>query len=107
MSNLKPHISQLNVTDWEPEVFITKELQAQISMLHHTFGKVEWSGYILYNTEGSIKDKNLRCIGHKIYLMDLGDLAFTSFESTDAINIMTDVPEFTSKNYRMGFVHTH
>lgn len=102
------------------KVIITKELQAQITLMHSQCPtNKEWSGLMVYKvTKGTIpeflKDEAapLEMTCEKFFLMDFGDSTFTSFEgSEDWITFFEKFPEVDptredkNNGYYIGKLH--
>lgn len=87
---------------------ISKQLQAEIDYLHESVGEKEWSGILMYTTEGKdvSKMENLVFVGKHLYLMDIGSGGSTEFGYDNAIVDMYDsIPEMIDDN--IGIIHSH
>lgn len=67
---------------------------------------MEWSGIILYTTEGNYGKKGFKCIVHDIFPMDKGTGAYTEYEfNEDFIKYRIENPE--TLEYHVGHIHSH
>lgn len=90
------------------KLVITKELLAQITYLHATIGKTEWSGVLLYDVvSGSPSDiTNFKLKAKHIFLMDIGNAAYTEYDmNEDIISIYDNIEN--AINMKTGHIHTH
>lgn len=92
----------------QPTLLISKEIQNDIAVLHHSIGKVEWSGVLLYEIkEGTLSDlSNMVLEAKRIFLMNIGTSGGTSF---DYGSECLDMYDMVSKSDTIieGLVHTH
>ena len=87
-------------------LYISKELQQDIKTACYYCKKEEWSGVFFYTIEGSFQNENLKIIGKRILIMDIGDTTKTSFlENPEIVSFMVDNPELLDC-YR-GLIHSH
>lgn len=80
----------------------------QIMYLHSTVGKTEWSGILLYDViKGNISDpKNFVLKAKHIFLMDIGNTAYTEYETDgDIVDIYDNIEG--AMNMKLGHVHSH
>src|SRR6478609_817529 len=90
----------------EVPLVITPRLEAQILQLCQDISRDEWSGTLLYRTEGTFGQPNFKFISKYIYLQDIGSQAYTEYE------LGKDLPRFLMKNkefmgMKWGHIHSH
>jgi hypothetical protein len=92
----------------KPTIIISKELQAQITYLHHKVGKIEWSGVLFAKKiAGDISVPNtLIYNANYIFPMDIGSSTYTEFDYSSAIMDMFDVDSEIG-DYKICGMHTH
>lgn len=91
-----------------PIISIPSNIFGNFYFLHTKFKNLEWSGWIFYNTVGSLEDPDTMCINITDFiLLDIGSGAFTSIEPTgeQIANIYIDRPHLMGMQY--GILHTH
>lgn len=88
------------------KLFIPKHVEEKIRYLCGRIWNKEWSGILFYTISGSFKDNNL-CINCKdIFLMDVGGVTYTEFEtSPDIMAYIVDNPELMDS--QTGLIHSH
>ncbi len=86
---------------------ISKEVQNQILYFHSRTGKLEWSGFLLFEQQGGLENINSMVLTAKhIHLLDIGSETFTEIENYDAFELVDDIGD-RALSYKMGIVHTH
>jgi hypothetical protein len=91
-----------------PIISIPSNIFGNFYLLHTKFKNLEWSGWIFYNTVGSLENPDTMCINITDFiLLDIGSGAFTSIEPTgeQIANIYIDRPHLMGMQY--GILHTH
>jgi hypothetical protein len=87
------------------KLVITPEFEAILDYMSARRPDKEWSGILFYDVEGSIETKDLVLTTKDIYLMDLGNAAYTSFEITpELVSYMSDNDLF---GCQQGLIHSH
>lgn len=93
-----------------PQLHISEEVNNKIKYICSKISNVEWSGVLVYKSEGDLNDiNNLSMKVIDIYVMDIGSSAHTSFEY-DPIDIATAFeqnPDWIENEYRLGLIHSH
>lgn len=93
-----------------PQLYISEEVNNKIKYICSKISNVEWSGVLVYKSEGDLNDiNNLSMKVIDIYVMDIGSSAHTSFEY-DPIDIATAFeqnPDWIENEYRLGLIHSH
>jgi len=103
---VKPRLTELELLN-KPTVIITKEVQNEILYFHSRTGKKEWSGFLLFEQEGTLEDINaLRLKTKHIHLLDIGSETFTTYSSDTMEEIIEDLGD-VALNYKIGQCHTH
>ena len=90
------------------KLVLPAKILAQINYLHSHIGRTEWSGMLLYDViKGNPSDpKNFELKVEHIFLMDVGSMAFTEYETDgDIVEVYDEIPE--AMEMKMGHVHTH
>lgn len=82
---------------------VTENLERQIRFLCSKLPHNEWSGTLFYTVEGSFEDKNLHVICKEMFLQDVGEATFTSFQ--DDANLATYVVEHELYDCYTGLMH--
>lgn len=90
------------------KLIIPDNVLAQITYLHASVGKTEWSGILFFDVnKGSVADpKNFELEAKYIYLMDIGSAAYTEYEPDSDLIDMYDKYE-DAINWKTGHIHTH
>lgn len=91
-----------------PIISIPSNIFGNFYLLHTKFKNLEWSGWIFYNTVGSLENPDTMCINITDFiLLDIGSGAFTSIDPTgeQIANIYIDRPHLMGMQY--GILHTH
>lgn len=91
-----------------PIISIPSNIFGNFYSLHTKFKNLEWSGWIFYNTVGSLENPDIMCINITDFiLLDIGSGAFTSIDPTgeQIANIYIDRPHLMGMQY--GILHTH
>ncbi len=91
-----------------PIISIPSNIFGNFYSLHTKFKNLEWSGWIFYNTVGSLEEPDTLCINVTDFiLLDIGSGAFTSIDPTgeQIANIYIDRPHLMGMQY--GVLHTH
>jgi len=92
-------------------VYLPKDVFDKIKYLCRKISKVEWSGILLYDIEGTIKDpENMRIILKDIIPMDRGSETYTEFEFNK--NGIDKYIDYIEKNeqamyWYQGLIHSH
>ena len=90
------------------KLVIPAHVEDKIRYLCTTFNNREWSGILFYTSTGTFKDKDFVATCEDIYLMDIGESAFTSFkESPDVANYMCNHPDLLKEGIHYGLIHSH
>lgn len=86
---------------------IPQEMIDKIKFLCKSIPKLEWSGVLFYEVEGSIRDtSNMKIILRDILLMDRGSAAYTSFDwDEDVVTFQMDNPHVM--DWKIGHIHSH
>jgi len=92
-----------------PKVVISPNVLKDIDFMHANYRNLEWSGVIFYSVDGSLEDpKNMSCLVHGFYLMDLGTSGFTKFDlNSNMPDIYMNNPEILENEWTMGLMHSH
>lgn len=86
------------------DLIVTENLLNKIKYLCSRISNQEWSGILLYKVEGSIEEKNLKCICDDVFPMDKGSAGYTEYEfNEDFIAYLYKHPEKIEMN--IGHVH--
>lgn len=85
---------------------IPLEVENKISYICKKIPDKEWSGILFYTTSGSIEDKNFKIICKDVLLLDIGESAYTSFETSP------EIAAYIAENIElidcyMGLIHSH
>ena len=88
-------------------LIIPDDVLDKIEYLCQKIAKVEWSGLLFYQVEGSIKDsKNVKLVCKDILLMDKGSSAYTEYDwDEDIVEYRMNNPE--SMDWLVGHIHSH
>lgn len=92
----------------EAKLIIPPHIIAQIQYLHSHCGGDEWSGMLLYDViKGDVSDPaNLEIEVKHIFLMDIGNAAYTEYETDeDIVDIYDNIPD--AMGWKTGHIHTH
>ena len=88
-------------------IYITKSAREQIKFLHNKI-QTEWSGVLVFTIlDGNLLEPakiKIKVLG--LYLMDIGNHSFTTFENVDYENLL-DIEEFNVPNIQLGLIHSH
>jgi hypothetical protein len=90
------------------KLIIPADVLSQITYLHASIGKTEWSGILFYDVKkGNVSNpKNFELEAKYIYLMDVGSASYTEYEpDSDLIDVYDKFEE--AINWKTGHVHTH
>jgi hypothetical protein len=91
------------------KIIILDELKAQIDYYHKRFPGKEWSGVLFFKqVSGDFETlSNLEFIATNVYLMDIGNSSYTSFENDGDIIDAFDAINDSEYESLMGFIHSH
>lgn len=87
-------------------VYIDNKLEQIIRYLCNNLPENEWSGNLLYQTEGTIENKDLKIFAKYLILKDIGNKVFTSFDE-DLIEILQVQNEQKLTSCKTGLIHNH
>lgn len=84
---------------------VSSTLEGKIRYLCERFKTKEWSGNLFYTISGTFKDKNLVIRCEDLYLQDIGNGTFTSYQNNaDTANYMLENDLFDCE---VGVIHSH
>lgn len=87
-------------------LIISQEVERKIRYLCNKISKVEWSGILFYTHSGSYEENNLEIKCVDVFLMDVGNAAYTEFSmSPDVIAYTASHPELL--DCQVGLIHSH
>lgn len=88
------------------KMVITPLVEQKIRYLCNKIWSKEWSGILFYKAEGAFNDGSLIITCIDIFVMDIGNTAYTEFDmSPDVIAYMVEHPELI--DCQTGLVHSH
>lgn len=89
------------------KVVIIEEVTKKIQYLCRRISNLEWSGVILYKTEGEIEDpENFICTVMDLYPLDIGTPSYTEFDYyPEFISYITENDHLL--DYKWGLIHSH
>lgn len=89
-----PRLENVELQNLIP-LIIPDDVLDKIEYLCQKIAKVEWSGLLFYQVEGSIKDsKNVKLVSKDILLMDKGSSAYTEYDwDEDIVEYRMNNPE--------------
>lgn len=94
--------------DTKGKLIIPSDIISQITYLHSSIGKTEWSGILLYDViSGNPSEPSEFVLKAKhIFLMDIGNSIYTEYETDgDIVDIYDNIEE--AMNLKIGHIHTH
>lgn len=88
------------------KLIIPEKVEKKIRYICQKIWEDEWSGTLFYKPEGTFKDNNLVIRCEDIYVMNIGNSAYTEFDmSPDVIGYMTENPDLL--DCQLGLIHSH
>jgi hypothetical protein len=89
-----------------PKVIITAEFLNMVKYLCSNINKVEWSGMLFYDIQGTVRDvTEMVIIPRQILLRDIGTQGHTEFEYDEECMEFVESNDLFMSKY--GFIHSH
>jgi hypothetical protein len=90
------------------KIILTQNILMQIVYLHSVIGKTEWSGILLYDVISGNPSKPSEFVlkAKHIFLMDIGTITATSYDTNEDIVDIYDNIE-GSMEMKIGHIHSH
>lgn len=99
------NISQLVAKQDLYDLVITNNVYKKIQQWCKICPRLEWSGYLFYHIEGSLKNKDLKITTDDFLVLNIGDSTATTFTVTPEVTLfMVDNNLVDSK---IGLIHSH
>ncbi len=91
------------------KIIISDSLKSQIDYYHRSIPGKEWSGVLFFKQIGGDFEtlSNLEFLATNVYLMDIGNASYTSFENDGDIIDAFDAINDSEYESLMGFIHSH